>query len=154
MGGSVNESDWHTSFLKENKKKHTYKIISHQKLCFVIFCCDAVFHQQGLYVFVHVHPLHCLFYLFLGLEYINYNINLRNNCILMSRMEFRAALRVGGFAQSWTCGGCIYSICWRELQSAVFPAPVWSEKAENNIVTLLVQHIQSLLSLVLVIYSV
>lgn len=46
----------------------TYEIISHQKLSFVIFGCDGVLVHQGLYIFVHVHPLDCLFYLSLALE--------------------------------------------------------------------------------------
>lgn len=68
---------WPAHKLSQRKKLQTYKIISHQKLCFVIFSCDAVFLHQGLYVFIHVHPLDCLFYLPLALEVagISYNIH-------------------------------------------------------------------------------
>lgn len=43
------------------------------------------------------------------------------------------ASHVWASAQSWTSGGCIYLKCCTELQSAVSPAPVWSE---NQKVTL------------------
>lgn len=59
-------------------KRQTYKIISHQKLSFVIFSCDVVFLHQGFYIFVHVHPLDCLLYLSLALEaakVYSYNIH-------------------------------------------------------------------------------
>lgn len=46
----------------------TYEIISHQKLGFVIFSGVSVLFYQGLYVFISVHPLDCLFYLCLALE--------------------------------------------------------------------------------------
>lgn len=50
--------------------------------------------------------------------------------------ECQYDLHVWGFAQSWTCGGCICSKCCTELQFAVSPAPVWSGKAESSNVTL------------------
>lgn len=65
----------------QSRKVQAYKIISHQKLCLVVFSHDVVFLHQGLHVFVHVHPLDCLFYLLLALEtaegyiYLCYNIH-------------------------------------------------------------------------------
>ncbi len=63
---------------RATKKLQTYKIISHQKLGFVILGCDAVFLHHGLYVFIHVHPLGRLLYLSLALEvaevWLSYNI--------------------------------------------------------------------------------
>lgn len=50
-------------------EKQTHKIISHEKLCFVIVCCDAVFRHQSLHISVHVHLLDDLFYLPLALEF-------------------------------------------------------------------------------------
>lgn len=49
-------------------KGMSYEIISHQKLCFVLCGCDAVFLYHSLYVFIHVHPLDRLLYLSLALQ--------------------------------------------------------------------------------------
>lgn len=49
-------------------KQNTYKIISHQKLYFIVFSCVATFIYQGLYVLIHVDPLDGLFYLLLALK--------------------------------------------------------------------------------------
>lgn len=63
---------------KKQTKLQTYKIINHQKLSFVILGCDTVLLHQGLYVFIHVHPLGRLLYLSLALEEaevcLSYNI--------------------------------------------------------------------------------
>lgn len=79
-----------------SKKLQTYKIISHQILCFVIFSCDAGFHHQGLYVFIHVHPLDCLFGLSLALEVAEVHV------IIFTR-EFSAYIWAGWRSGNLTC---------------------------------------------------
>lgn len=140
MGESLNESlacrkTFHNAAAdSQSKKLQTYKIIRHQKLDFVVFSCDSVFFLQDLYVFVHVHPLHQLYYLCLALEEAEVGISYYAWWDVVCTGEqsgCQDVVHVWGSDQNWTCEGCIFSTCCTELQFAVFPAPVWSEKSRK-----------------------
>lgn len=139
------------------KKMQTYKIISHQKLSCVIFSCDAVFLHQGLYVFIHVHPLDCLFYLSLALEVAEVHIR----CNIHQR--FSGYLRAGCRSGCLTCVMvCPKLDMWRlylfkmlqrsSIRCFSSSCRIW-KKAEITAVMLSAAHSVPIQTPVLVLYS-